>query len=404
MTNRAVFIDRDGTMAKDVPYCRRPEDFELFPNTAKAIRMLNQHGFKVIVITNQSGIGRGYFTEDTLGKIHQKMKDELAKQGAYVDDIYYCPHHPDDGCDCRKPGTKLPLQAARKHQLDLKNSFMVGDMEMDIGMGKAIGCKTIMVGDSAAYNGVKPDVATSDILGAAEVILNRMTVQNKHKNILICVSGIDGSGKTTLARRLISLLKKHDTPTVYAWGSHEQFVSRPLVALAQTFFLSREKRNKDYGEYEKSIGKTLGNSVLSALYRGLVLIEYYAQMSWKVRLPLLLGKNVVTDRYVYDFAINLSIQLGSSEEQLEDSIRRLFSFLPKPDVVFLADVPAEIAFQRKKDIPVLDYVAKRRTIYLKLAEQFGFRIVDASRTVDELSDLMLNSVLLTFGTARADLQ
>ncbi len=153
MTNRAVFIDRDGTMAKDVPYCRRPEDFELFPNTAKAIRMLNQHGFKVIVITNQSGIGRGYFTEDTLGKIHQKMKDELAKQGAYVDDIYYCPHHPDDGCDCRKPGTKLPLQAARKHQLDLKNSFMVGDMEMDIGMGiESIFCICYCWGVNKIFN------------------------------------------------------------------------------------------------------------------------------------------------------------------------------------------------------------------------------------------------------------
>jgi len=85
VTDVAVFIDRDGTMAPDVHYCRRPEDFELFPNTAKAIRLLNEHGFKVRVITNQSGIARGYFTEDTLARIHDKMITELAKEGARVD-------------------------------------------------------------------------------------------------------------------------------------------------------------------------------------------------------------------------------------------------------------------------------------------------------------------------------
>ena len=92
MINRAVFLDRDGTMAKDVPYCSCPEDFKLFPNTAKAIRMLNEHGFKVIIITNQSGIARGYFTEETLAKIHRKMEQELAKEDAWIDGIYYCPH------------------------------------------------------------------------------------------------------------------------------------------------------------------------------------------------------------------------------------------------------------------------------------------------------------------------
>ena len=94
MANRAVFLDRDGTMAKDVHYCSHPQDFELFPSTAKAVRLLNEHGFKVIVVTNQSGIARGYFTEETLAEIHQKMKEELAKEGAWVDAVYYCPHHP----------------------------------------------------------------------------------------------------------------------------------------------------------------------------------------------------------------------------------------------------------------------------------------------------------------------
>ena len=145
MANRAVFLDRDGTMAKDGPYCSRPEDFELFPETAEAVGILNEHGFKVIVITNQSGIARGYFDGATLAKIHEKMKSELAKEGAWVNGIYYCPHHPDDNCDCRKPKPKLVLQAAREHDIDLGRSFVVGDLPMDVELGKNVGCKTVLV-------------------------------------------------------------------------------------------------------------------------------------------------------------------------------------------------------------------------------------------------------------------
>ena len=172
MANRAVFIDRDGTMAKDVNYCRRPEDFVLFPNTARAIKLLNEHGFKVIVVTNQSGIARGYFTEETLAQIHKKMKQELAEEGARVDGIYYCPHHPDDNCDCRKPKPKLVLQAAREHDIDLKRSFVVGDLSMDIELGKAAGCKTILLRNSPQEDtGISQDYIASDLLEAAQYVL-----------------------------------------------------------------------------------------------------------------------------------------------------------------------------------------------------------------------------------------
>lgn len=174
MASRAVFIDRDGTMAKDVHYCSRPEDFELFSNTARAIRMLNQDGFKVIVITNQSGIARGYFTEETLANIHKKMKHELAKRGAWVDAIYYCPHHPDGNCDCRKPKPKLVFQASAEHDIDLERSFVVGDLQMDIELGKAVACKTILIEGSSPVRdrGVTgPDAIASDLLEAAHIIL-----------------------------------------------------------------------------------------------------------------------------------------------------------------------------------------------------------------------------------------
>jgi histidinol-phosphate phosphatase family protein len=164
---RAVFFDRDGTIARDVHYCRRPEDFVLFPEATKTIRLLNDHGFKVIITTNQSGVARGYFSEETLGRIHEKMKAELASEGAHVDGIYYCPHHPDDNCECRKPKPALVFQAARDLDIDLKHSFVVGDLQKDIDLGKAAGCHTILVGaplpvniDGAAPDAMVPDLAS----------------------------------------------------------------------------------------------------------------------------------------------------------------------------------------------------------------------------------------------------
>jgi histidinol-phosphate phosphatase family protein len=133
--------------------------------------LLREHGFKVIVITNQSGIGRGYFSEGALAKIHHKMVKELAKERTAVDAIYYCPHHPDDNCDCRKPKPALILQAAQDFAIDLKKSYMVGDMPLDIGLGKAAGCKTILVTTNPVDESFKPDAIVADIYQAARTIL-----------------------------------------------------------------------------------------------------------------------------------------------------------------------------------------------------------------------------------------
>ena len=172
--NRAVFLDRDGTIAKDVHYCRRVEDFELLPTVPEAIRLINSRGFQVVVITNQSGVARGYFTEETLAQIHVKMEDELNKHGAHIDAVYYCPHHPDDGCDCRKPGTGLFDKATKDLAIKFKTSYVVGDMQMDTDAGKALGCKTVMVttgpqGGSDILD--PPDYTANSLLEAAQWIV-----------------------------------------------------------------------------------------------------------------------------------------------------------------------------------------------------------------------------------------
>jgi histidinol-phosphate phosphatase family protein len=172
--NKAVFLDRDGTIARDVPYCGRVEDFELLPTVPDAIKLLNNHDFKVVVVTNQSGIARGFFTEETLTNIHDKMETELGKQNARVDAIYYCPHHPDDGCECRKPKTALFQKAVRELDIDLKHSWVIGDMKSDIDAGKALGCKTLLVstGPSTGNNiSEVPDYTANSLWEAVQYIL-----------------------------------------------------------------------------------------------------------------------------------------------------------------------------------------------------------------------------------------
>lgn len=144
---KAIFLDRDGVINKEVNYLSNPKDFEFIPGSIKALRRLQEIGYKLIVITNQSGLARGYFTEETLNKIHNKMKRILRENNVILTDIFICPHHPDITgiCECRKPKPGLLIQAKQKYNIDLKNSYMVGDTLKDIQAGKNAGCKTIFV-------------------------------------------------------------------------------------------------------------------------------------------------------------------------------------------------------------------------------------------------------------------
>lgn len=189
--NRAVFLDRDGTINKGVGFCCLPEDFELLPGVAKAIKRLNDMDFKVLVLTNQSGVARGYLSEETLNAIHRKMKSELAKEGAYLDAIYCCPHLPQNGCQCHKPKPGLALQAIREHDVDVTNSYIVGDTGSDAAMGKAIGLKTIKVGSVPNWPGQEADIAVASLSEAIEIIIRKKVVM---------VVGSRGVGKSEVRK------------------------------------------------------------------------------------------------------------------------------------------------------------------------------------------------------------
>lgn len=156
---KAIFLDRDGTINKYVGYLRTPEQFELLEGAGEAIRKINLSGYLAIVVTNQPVIARGEVTVDGLQQIHNKMETMLGKEGAYLDGVYYCPHHPDKGfageveelkivCECRKPKAGLLLQAAKDFNIDLSQSWMIGDSENDVLAGKNAGCKTALIGET----------------------------------------------------------------------------------------------------------------------------------------------------------------------------------------------------------------------------------------------------------------
>ena len=157
---RAVFLDRDGTLNKYVGFLRDIDDFELLPGVAQAVRAVNDSGFLAIVVTNQPVIARGEVTEEQLKEIHNKLETLLGLEGAYLDAIYYCPHHPHKGfegeipelkfdCGCRKPKTGMLERAADDFNIDLSASWMVGDSENDIKCGLNAGCKTALIGSGS---------------------------------------------------------------------------------------------------------------------------------------------------------------------------------------------------------------------------------------------------------------
>ena len=148
MSRRAAFLDRDGTIIRDTEYLRDPEQVELLPGAAQAIRRLNDAGWPVIVVTNQSGIARGLLTEQDYERVRMRLDKALAEAaGARIDATYHCPHHPDFSgrCECRKPGTKLYADAARDHDLDSTASWYVGDRIRDVAPGDHFGGRSVML-------------------------------------------------------------------------------------------------------------------------------------------------------------------------------------------------------------------------------------------------------------------
>lgn len=177
MAKSAVFVDRDDTLIADVGYCKDPDKIRLLPGVVEGLQKLNQARVAVIVVTNQSGVGRGFLTEDELAAVHVRLRMELEAVGVSLQAIYHCPHLPQDNCSCRKPRPGLLLRAASEMNLTLKTCFMIGDRVLDLLAGKAAGTRTILVSNKERSELTElkhlADFVVRDLVEASSVILNQ---------------------------------------------------------------------------------------------------------------------------------------------------------------------------------------------------------------------------------------
>ena len=177
---RFAVLDRDGTVIFERHHLSRPHEVELIPGAALGLRHLKDIGLGLVVITNQSGVGRGFFDCTQLDRIHHRMDELLTKEGVHLDGIYYCPHTPEEECLCRKPRPQLVERAASDLQFDPSQSFVIGDKPCDIDLGRNVGATTILVRSgygrqTLAERLTNPDYVTNDVGSAAEIIKDLMS-------------------------------------------------------------------------------------------------------------------------------------------------------------------------------------------------------------------------------------
>lgn len=173
--SRCVFLDRDGTIVVDKGYLSDPSRMELIPGSAEGLRVLSENGFLLVVLSNQSGVGRGYFSESDLDDMDHALRRLLAEEGVELAGTYYCVHADDEGCDCRKPRPGLALRAVEDHGIELVRSFVVGDKTSDVMLARNLGCPSVLVstgmaGSDASFE-VEPDHRARDLREAAALII-----------------------------------------------------------------------------------------------------------------------------------------------------------------------------------------------------------------------------------------
>lgn len=171
----AIFLDRDGTINLEIGYLSEPEKFELLPHALAGLKKMQDMGYRLVIVTNQGGIGLGYFTKEDFYRVNKRMLTQVSHAGITIDKIYFCPHSKAENCPCRKPEIGLILRAKEDLNLDLSRSFFIGDSEIDIQTGARSGMKTILIKSNLVRDAVsleiKPDFVARDLLEAAEIIL-----------------------------------------------------------------------------------------------------------------------------------------------------------------------------------------------------------------------------------------
>lgn len=208
----------------------------------------------------------------------------------------------------------------------------------------------------------------------------------QRRGTLICFTGIDGSGKSTLARRLVFASRQRGLQSKYVHNRFRPVLSNPLVLIGRFLFLRRKSASKDYSDYSSTRKRLFTNYLMSSIYEVIILLDYSFQVVMKVKFFLSMGENIVCDRYVYDTVVSdLVVDLNYSQQKMDQTLKRLFLLLPKPDIAFLIDVPEKVAYRRKRDLSSIAYLTQRRSIYLDLGKRYKMTILDGRKKLEQLA-------------------
>ncbi|MBN2614020.1 MAG: HAD-IIIA family hydrolase [Bacteroidales bacterium] len=348
-SQKAVFLDRDGVLNVEKSFISKPEELELYDFTAEAVRIVNGSEYLAIVVTNQSVIARNLCTLEELDTIHKKLETELGNQHAKLDAIYFCPHHPDKGyaeeraeykidCDCRKPKPGLFFKAARQFNINLTESWMIGDSERDILAGKNAGCKTVgvMTGYGCAKTSVQPDFFFADLHEAVNFIVKEPYAEDfnillakvktlEKRPVVISVAGNSRSGKSNLVSYLNMQFQKHGFSV--------------LKIELDNWILPENKSENCKNVFDRFQGNKLENDIVSLLNGQTISLMSYASHPQREPQPLqytfqnedivLIDGIVALGLYKIRKMTDIKIFMDMEETMLRERIKKYYSWRQK---------------------------------------------------------------------------
>ncbi len=220
-----------------------------------------------------------------------------------------------------------------------------------------------------------------------------MTTFKKKRPYMICLIGMDGSGKTSQALALSKYLNDNGINNEYVWGRWDPIIFKPIIRIAQKILFYKNDMNKDYSKYKNKKKSFLKNKLTSNLWAYSLLFDYFIKIFKDIKIPLLKRKIVICDRYIYDSVIDLAVDLDYDNKKIKKIIDFSLLIIPTPDIVILIDLPEEIAFGRKDDVPSLEYLKDRRCRYLDLGKIYKIQIIDGDRNFTQIQQEIKDNLL-----------